>query len=176
MDSVVRGYRVRPLAEILAEEFRERRYRADFATLVGDRSHEEVERWVEELTLAQLGVQPSGALFVKKSVGAVFAVVLESGEPAGLKLFNRSFSQEELIAIHRCLNVVTAHGYPAPRQRSEVFEAGDGVFGAFYSYLDGDQHDAHDPAVRRELARSLAELNALLAPLDGAGLPIAPGH
>ena len=46
MDSVVRGYRVKPLAEILAEEFRERRYRADFATLVGDRSHDEVERWV----------------------------------------------------------------------------------------------------------------------------------
>ncbi|MET0794536.1 MAG: phosphotransferase [Polyangiaceae bacterium] len=176
MDSVVRGYRVKPLAEILAEEFRERRYRADFATLVGDRSHEEVERWVEELTEAQLGVAPSGAMFVKKSVGAVFAIVLENGEPAVLKLFNRSFQQAELAAIHRCMSVATAHGYPMPRQRSEIFEAGDGVFGAFYSYLDGDQHDAHEAGVRRELARSLAELNALLAPLDGAGLPLAPGR
>ncbi len=176
MDSVVRGYRVKPLAEILAEEFRERRYRADFASVVGDRSHEEVERWVEELTLAQLGVQPSGAMFVKKSVSAVFAIVLESGEPAVLKLFNRGFEHAELAAMHHCLNVATAHGYPVPRQRSEVFEAGDGVFGAYYSYLDGDQHDAHDPSVRRELARSLAELNALLAPLDNAGLPPAPGH
>jgi hypothetical protein len=176
MDSVVRGYRVKPLAEILAEEFRDRRYRADFATIVGDRSHEEVERWVEELTLAQLGVPPSGALFVKKSVGAVFALVLENGEPAVLKLFNRSFKHEELLAMQRCLSVATAHGYPVPRQRSEIFEADEGLFGAYYAYLDGDQHDAHEPSVRRELARSLAELNTLLAPLDSAGLPLSPGR
>ena len=176
MDPVVRGYRVKPLAEILAEEFRERRYRADFATLVGDRSHEEVERWVEELTLAELGVQPSGAMFVKKSVGAVFALVLENGEPAVLKLFNRCFTHEELSAVHRCLSVAAAHGYPVPRQRGEIFDASEGVSGAFYSYLDGDQHDAHEPGVRRELSRSLAELNTLLAPLDPKQLPIAPGH
>lgn len=176
MASVVRGYRVKALAEILAEEFRERRYRTDFATVVGDRSHEEVERWVEELTLAQLGLPPSGALFVKKSVSAVFAIVLENGEPAVLKLFNRCFTQNELSAMHHCLSVAAAHGYPAPRQRSGVFEAGDGIFGAFYAYVDGDHRDAHEPGVRRELARSLAELNALLSPLDGAELPIAPGH
>ena len=176
MESVVRGYRVKAMAEILAVEFRERHYRADFATLVGDRSHEEVERWVEELTLAQLGVQPVGALFVKKSVGAVFAIVLENGEPAVLKLFNRSFKHSELLAMHRCLSVATAHGYPVPRQRSEIFEASEGVYGAFYSYLGGDHHDAHEPGVRRELARSLAELNALLGPLDKSDLPLAPGH
>ena len=81
MESVVRGYRVQPLAEILAGEFRDRTYRADLATLVGDRGFEEVERWVEELTQAELGVTPSGALFAKKSFGAVFGIVLESGEP-----------------------------------------------------------------------------------------------
>jgi hypothetical protein len=78
--------------------------------------------------------------------------------------------------VHHCLSVVAAHGYPVPRQRGEVFDAGGGLCGAFYSYLDGDQHDAHEPGVRRELARSLAELNTLLAPLDGSGLPVAPGH
>src|SRR3954462_9808620 len=105
MESVVRGYRVQPLAEILAEEFRDRTYKADLSTLVGDRGFEEVERWVEELTLAQLGVPPSGALFAKKSVGAVFAIVLESGEPAVLKLFNRSLGHAQLSAMHRCLAV-----------------------------------------------------------------------
>lgn len=174
MDSVVRGYRVKPLAKILDEEFRERLYKTDFATLVGDRSNEETERWVEDLTQAELGVHPSGALFVKKSVSAVFALVLESGEPAVLKLFNRGFQRSELAAIHGCLAVAAAHGFPAPRQRSEVFEAGDGVFGAFYTYLDGEHRDAHEPPVRRELARSLAELNGLLETLPTAGLPLAP--
>ncbi|MEP7051071.1 MAG: phosphotransferase [Pseudomonadota bacterium] len=176
MESVVRGYRVQPLAELLAGEFRDRTYRADLATLVGDRSHEETERWIEELTLAQLGVTCAGALFAKKSVGAVFGLVLESGEPAVLKLFNRSYTHAELSAMHRCLAAATAANYPVPRARSEVFDAGDGVSAAFYTYLDGQQRDAHEPSVRRELARSLAELNGLLAPLETTGLPLAPSQ
>ena len=175
MESVVRGYRVQPLAELLAGEFRDRVYRADLATLVGDRSHEETERWIDELTLAQLGVPCTGALFAKKSVGAVFGIVLESGEPAVLKLFNRSYTHTELSAMHRCLASATAANYPVPRARSEVFDAGDGISAAFYTYLDGQQRDAHEPSVRRELARSLAELNTLLAPLDASELPLAPG-
>jgi Phosphotransferase enzyme family len=176
MESVVRGYRVQPLATILAGEFRDRVHRADLATLVGDRSHEETERWVDELTEAQLGVKCAGALFAKKSVGAVFGIVLESGEPAVLKLFNRSYTRAELSAMHRCLSVASAHGFPVPRQRSEIFDADDGLSAAFYAYLDGYQRDAHEPSVRRELARSLAELVELLAPLDVSELPPAPGH
>ncbi|MEO7032957.1 MAG: phosphotransferase [Polyangiaceae bacterium] len=176
MESVVRGYRVQPLAELLAGEFRDRVYRADLATLVGDRSHEETERWIEELTLAELGVPCVGALFAKKSAAAVFGIVLESGEPAVLKLFNRSYTHDELSAMHRCLASASAANYPVPRARSEVFDTGDGVSAAFYTYLDGQQRDAHEPSVRRELARSLAELTALLAPLDTTGLPLAPGQ
>jgi phosphotransferase family enzyme len=176
MESVVRGYRVQSLAEILAVEFRDKTYKADLATLVGDRSFEEVERWVEELTQAQLGMPPSGALFVKKSVGAVFGIVLESGEPAVLKLFNRNLGHSELSSMHRCLTVAAAHGFPVARQRSEIFEADAGVFAAFYGYLDGAHRNPHDPPVRRELSRSLAELNALLAPLDTGELPLSPGR
>lgn len=176
MESVVRGYRVQPLAEILAGEFRDRTYRADLATLVGNRDFPEVERWVAELTQAQLGVPQSGALFAKKSVGAVFGIVLESGEPAVLKLFNRSLTHSELSAMHRCLAVPVAHGFPVARQRSDIFEADAGVFAAFYGYLDGAHRNPHEPPVRRELARSLAELNALLAPLDTSDLPLAPGR
>ncbi|HEY0462848.1 MAG TPA: hypothetical protein VGC79_01510, partial [Polyangiaceae bacterium] len=153
MESVVRGYRVQPLAEILAEEFRDRTYRADFETVVGNRDFLEVERWVAELTQAQLGVPQSGSLFAKKSVGAVFGIVLESGEPAVLKLFNKSLSYSELAAMHRCLAVPAAHGFPVARQRSDIFEAEAGLFAAFYAYLDGAHRNPHEPPVRRELAR-----------------------
>ena len=176
MESVVRGHRVQPLAEILAEEFRDRGYKDDLATLIGQRSNKETETWIGELTLAQLGVPPNGALFAKKSVGAVFGLVLENGEPSVLKLFNRSFTVAELTAMHRCLATVAAHGFPVPRQRSEIFEADDGVFGCFFGYLDGKHRDPHEPPVRRELSRSLAELNELLCRLDPAGLPAAPGR
>ena len=176
MESVVRGYRVQPLAEILAGEFRDRTYKADLGTLVGNRDFHQVESWVAELTQAQLGVPPSGALFAKKSVGAVFGIVLESGEPAVLKLFNKSLNHSELSAMHRCLAVAAAHGFPVARQRSEIFEAEAGVFAAFYGYLDGAHRNPHEPPVRRELARSLAELNALLEPIDARELPLSPGR
>ena len=52
-------------------------------------------------------------------MAAVFAIVLDNGELAVLKLFNRSFKHAELVAMHRCLAVVAAHGFPVPRQRSE---------------------------------------------------------
>src|SRR5450755_283436 len=174
MDAVVRGRRVLPLAEILAEEFRDRAYKDDLATLVGDRSHEEIERWVEELTQAQLGTGYSGGLFATKSAAAVFGIVLENGEPAVLKLFHRSYSQAGLVAMHRCMVSAAAQGYPVPRLRSELFEASPGIWAAFYAYIDGEKRDAHEPVVRRELARSLAELSALLAPLDAAELPSTP--
>jgi hypothetical protein len=174
MDAVVRGRRVQPLAEILAEEFRDRAYRDDLATLVGDRSHEELERWIDELTLAELGVACGGGLFAMKSVGAVFGIVLETGEPAVLKLFNQAHKESELVAMHRFMAIAAAQGYPAPRMRSELFQAAPGIWGAFYAYLDGDQRDAHLPVVRRELARSLAELTALLAPIDASELPLTP--
>jgi len=174
MEAVVRGRRVQPLAEILAEEFRDRAYKAELATLVGARSYEEIAHWVEELTLAHVGARCNGGLFAAKSVGAVFGIVLENGEPAVLKLFNQTYKQSELAAMHRCMASATAQGYPVPRLRSELFEASPGIWGTFYAYLDGDQRDAHTPVVRRELARSLAELSAALASLDASELPATP--
>lgn len=174
MDAVVRGRRVQPLAEILAEEFRDREYKDDLATLVGDRSNEEIERWVDELTESQLGARCSGGLFATKSVGAVFGIVLENGEPAVLKLFNQTYTEPELATMQRCMASAAVQGYPVPRMRSELFQASAGVWGAFYAYLDGDQRDAHLPVVRRELARSLAQLTTLLAPLDVKELPLTP--
>ncbi|HEY4102412.1 MAG TPA: phosphotransferase [Polyangiaceae bacterium] len=170
----MRGRRVQPLAEILAEEFRERAYRNDLNALVGERTHDELAAFVEELTLTHLGARPAGALFAKKSIGAVFCVVLENGEPAILKLFNPTYSRVELDAIHRCMALATARGFPAPRLKSELFPATERIWGIFYAYLDGYQRDAHEPAVRRELARSLAELCALLAPVDASELPLTP--
>jgi hypothetical protein len=81
VDAVVRGRRVQPLAEILDEEFQDQMYRDDLATLVGDRNSEEIERWIAELTLAQLKVPFGGGLFATKSVGATFGIVLDDGEP-----------------------------------------------------------------------------------------------
>ena len=174
MDAVVRGRRVMPLSTILAQEFRDPEYRSDLASLVGERSNDAIEHWVDELTFAHLGVHPSGALYALKSVGAVFCLVLERGELAVLKLFNRAYTLRELTSMHECMLAASAHGFPVPRLRSELFEPTPGVWATFYAFLDGDQRDAHEPAVRRELARSLAELSAVLAPLDASALPMTP--
>src|SRR4051794_1987666 len=110
MEAVVRGRRVQPLAQLLADEFRDRRDKGELATLVGDRSFEEMERWIEELTLEHVGTRCDGGLFAMKRAGAVFGVVLESGEPAVLKLFPPSYDEPQLAAIHRCVATAAAHG------------------------------------------------------------------
>lgn len=172
MDAVVRGRRVMPLSTILAQEFRDPEYRRDLAPLVGDRTNDAIEHWVDELTFAHLGMHPSGALFAQKSVGAVFCLVLERGELAVLKLLDPRHSLRALTCVHECMLAASAHGFPVPRLRSELFEPTPGVWAAFYAFIDGDQRDAHEPAVRRELARSLAELSAVLAPIDASALAI----
>ena len=174
MDTVVRGRRVVPLSTILAQEFRDPTYRSDLLALVGDLADDAIEHWVAELTFAHLGVRPTGALYALKSVGAVFCLVLEHGELAVLKMFNRASTLRELTSMHECMLAASAHGFPVPRLRSELFEATPGVWAVFYTFIDGYQRDAHEPAVRRELARSLAELASVLAPLDASALPPSP--
>jgi hypothetical protein len=162
-----------PLEELIAREH-EGEYREDLATITGPRSDAEIARWVEALVARELGETVRGGLFAGKSVGAVFGLELASGERVVLKLFHPMMEASGLEAAQRCLELVVGRGFPAPSPRSPLFRADEAITGGFYAFADGDLRDGHDPSVRRELARSLAELAALLEDVDPEGLPLAP--
>lgn len=153
------------LAAVIANEFAEPAYRADLATLVGDRSDDELATWIGELCRRQLGSDVIGARFANKSVGAVFGLELVNGATVVLKLFPPVFSGAELRAIERCTMELVAANFPMPRPI-----AADGWV-AFSEFVDGRVLDAHQPAVRRSLAEALAELARLA--IDPRDLPVA---
>lgn len=158
---------------MIAAEFHEAWYRQDLSSIVGDKSADELATWISELCRTHLQQDVAGARFASKSVGAVFGVALASGEHVVLKVFPRSYSDEELRAIERCHAHVHAAHFPTPRQLGPIFRAGD-IRVTFYELVDGEVLDAHDPQVRRTLATALARLTATLRPLDPTSLPLAP--
>ncbi len=160
------------VVEILRDEF-QGEYREELKSVLGDRDDRAIEAWIAATLQARLGAKLQGASFASKSVGAVFGLSLAGGERVVLKVFHPLQSTSELRAMERCHAAVVEGGFPAPRALGPIFEDG-ALRVALYEYLDGEQLDAHEPAVRRELARSLAELHAMLHGLDPSGLPLAP--
>jgi hypothetical protein len=161
------------LQNLLDIEF-EDEWRADLATITGQRSNQQISMLVEHLAWEELGQGIRGALFAEKSVGAVFGLELSSGERVVLKLFHPSQLLTQLAAVHRCLNVVIRFGFPAPPPQSRLFQTEDGIAGAFYKFMDGTVRNAHEPPVRQELAQVLADLTHILVHENPAELPLAP--
>jgi hypothetical protein len=103
-----------PLASVIAAEFSDASYRADLASIVGDRSDDALAAWIDALCRERLGQAVVGGRFSCKSVGAVFGLALASGDSVVLKLFHPTFDPAQLDAIDRCLAHIVASGYPAP--------------------------------------------------------------
>lgn len=161
---------VQRLAALIAAEHPEP-YREDLRTITGARTDVEIAGWIDDLVRRELGQTLAAPLFGNKSVGAVFGLELASGERVVLKLFHPAFARQQLQAMQRCQEVLVAQGFPAPAPRTDLFAADEHITGGFYEWLDGDLGDGHDPLIRQELARSLAELAGLLAGMDARGLP-----
>jgi hypothetical protein len=163
------------LSELLGREFAGE-YREDLLALLGPREDDELEAWVSAMVRARLGKRVTGALFATKSVGAVFGLLLDGGERVVLKIYHPAQARTELEAMERCHQLVVERGFPAPRAVGRLFETGDGFRAAFFEFLGGEMLDAHLPLVRRQLARALAQLNAIFARVDPSGLPLAPSR
>lgn len=162
-----------PLHNLLNTEF-EGKWRVDLATITGSRSNQQISILVEHLAWKELGQGTRGAIFVEKSVGAVFGLELASGEQVVLKLFHPSQSLKQLATVHQCLEVLVNSNFPAPPPRSRLFQTEDGILGAFYTFMDGAMRNAHESRVRQALAQALAQATSILSHEDPSKLPLAP--
>lgn len=162
-----------PLEDVLGAEFNGE-YRADLATITGQRSNQEIATLVERLVRDTLGASMRGAFFAAKSVGAVFGLELGSGERVVLKLFHPSQSLAALRVMQHIVELLERSEFPVPRCRSALLQTEDAIVGAFYEFVDGNQRDGHDPDVRHELARTLASLTRIVELEDPKELLLAP--
>jgi len=130
-----------------------------------------IHRALADFCAAQLGSGVADIIYCTFSVGAGFGVVLDDGRRLFLKAWPAATDARTLDAVHTVQHALAMQGFPAPR----VFVPPAPFMGGRASvmeWMDGVQQDAHDPALRREMAARLARMVALAEPfVDLPGLP-----
>jgi hypothetical protein len=95
-------------------------------------------------------------LFYRSSVGAVFGLELAGGQRVVIKVHQPDYPVTYLAAVQRVTRHLAEHGFPCPTPLLEPTPLGRGTATAEAYMAEGDYRDAHDPVVRRALARALA--------------------
>jgi hypothetical protein len=108
--------------------------------------------------------------FYESSMGCVFGLVLEDGREIALKAKPPNLRLDRLQTAQRLQGVFAAHGIPAPLPLLPPTPLMYGFATAETLCVRGGYRDAHDPAVRCEMARLLAEIARVGAEQDPTGL------
>ena len=118
---------------------------------------------------SRLGSSVRRVLFCEISVGAAFGLLLGDGRRVFLKAHPPARGPNFLRAVHRPQGHLARRGFPCPGPvvGPEPFLSGHATVD---EYADaGSYRDAHDPAIRREMARALARQVELCSGLPGVG-------
>ncbi|HKE18952.1 MAG TPA: hypothetical protein VKB80_28960 [Kofleriaceae bacterium] len=119
---------------------------------------------LERLVADSLGAAVARCLFYRTSVGSVAGVELGDGRRVVIKAHQPRVSRERLVAVQGVMLALSAAGFPCPRPLVAPVPLARGLATAEEMLDGGEARDGHDPAVRRALARLLAELVAVVEP------------
>ena len=135
-----------------------------------DSSPEAIAATLDEFCRRSLGAAIGRCEFFRASVGSVHGLRLRDGRRVVVKVHRPGSSTDFLAAMQTVQRSLAAEGFPCPQPLLGPSPIGRGV-AVTESLLDrGGRADAHDPAIRRELVRTLAwlvERCRSLAELDG---------
>lgn len=106
----------------------------------------------------ELGSSSAAFVFYEASVGCVAGLVLEDGRRVVVKAHQPSVPLDYLDGVHSVQATLAERGFPCPRPLVPPRPLGRGNATAEELVADGERRDGHDPAVRDELARTLARL------------------
>lgn len=127
-------------------------------SILGTDDEEEIERALGRFTAEHFGAGLAAETFRELSIGAVFGLRLTDGRAVVLKAHPVRKSAEYLEAAHRVQRRLHENGFPAPRPILGPEPFGLGLATVYALVEGGEIADAHEPAMRREMARTLAEL------------------
>ncbi|CAN5681464.1 hypothetical protein BH24ACT22_BH24ACT22_01840 [soil metagenome] len=140
--------------------------------ILGTADAAEVYNMLEAFCSARLGSAVEDVLLFELSVGAAFGVRLADGRRVLVKSYPPNRPPEFLHAVHRIQSHLSRSGFPCPAPVAAHAPFGSG-FATAEEFVDaGEYADAHDPAVRRESAGTLAWLVRLAGEVgdtDGIG-------
>jgi hypothetical protein len=112
-----------------------------------------------------LGAEPAHAEFFAAGVGSVYGLRLADGSRVVVKVHPPRASARYLEAMQVVQRTLAEAGFPAPAPLAAPARLARGIATAETLLDEGGPADAHDPAVRRALAGSLARLVALCRPM-----------
>jgi hypothetical protein len=112
-----------------------------------------------------LNSEPVAAEFFVASVGSVHGLRLADWRRVVVKVHPPRASTRYLHAMQAVQRALAASGFPSPAPLGAPAPLGRGIAVAETLLDDGGTADAHDPAVRRTMAATLARLVALCRPL-----------
>jgi Ser/Thr protein kinase RdoA (MazF antagonist) len=145
--------------------------RAVFGTADPDGVAAAVDAWCR----VHLGAPVAAYVFFDSSSGSVHGVRLADARAVVVKVHRPGVSRAYLDALHAAQLAMVELGYPAPRPLVRAVPAPPGHVTAAEMLGPFPKADAHDPSVRRALARGLASFVAIAArvPHDGLEHPMA---
>lgn len=142
--------------------------------IYGASDPQEIARVVDRFCTIHLGAPIAAALFYASSQGAVSGVVLVDGRRVVVKAHTPAWTPAFLDAVHGVQRHLADGGFPCPRPILGPTRLGHGYATVEELVDDGDDADAHAPAIRRVMATTLARLVAATRDLtDALGLGAA---
>jgi hypothetical protein len=131
--------------------------------IFGDASPSTIATAFETLVATRLPTTIVDAIFYQSSVGAVAGVVLADGRRVVVKAHAPHVPVARLAAMQDTMRTLAGAGFPCPAPVGDIATIGpSGAHATIETLVDaGEVRDGHEPAVRRELARRLAELTAI---------------
>jgi hypothetical protein len=106
-------------------------------------------------------------VFSEVSVGVVTGLELADGRRVVAKAHRPDVSLGYLHAVHQVQCALAAAGFPAPRPLAPPRPFHNGSVTVEELCDTGERRDAHDPQIRRAMARALARLIELAPDVDG---------
>jgi hypothetical protein len=110
---------------------------------------------------AEFGYPPTEALFFAASVGVVFGLRLHDGQRVVIKVHAPDRSLAFLTEVGNVQRYLAEQGYPCPRPLRAPRPFANGIATVEELIDEGDERDAHNPAIRRAIAEALAQLYRL---------------
>jgi hypothetical protein len=127
-------------------------------SILGTADPKEVADRLDAFCEAHLGSGVKQVFLCELSVGAAFGLSLNDGRRAFLKAHQPDRSFEYLDAVRRVQGHLFGRGFPCPRPLVGPALFGPGLATVDEFVDDGEHADAHNPAVRRTMARTLTRL------------------
>lgn len=137
------------------------------ASIMGETDPGRIQAALDDFCCSHLGAGVDEVFLCKLSVGASFGLRLEGGERIFLKAHPPDRPVEFLRAVRWVQEHLYSRGFPCPKPLlgPESFLRGHATVEEFVD--EGGSTDAHDPAVRRTMARTLVRMIKLSEEVSG---------